>query len=72
MGRPCLGSIARIVSGGKILPFPSDFEGFFTLETLMDFVVFGRVCPVGHSFLVRKVYKWGQNRDCVGRRRLNR
>jgi hypothetical protein len=55
---------------GKILPFVADFEGFFTLKTPVDFVVFSRVCPVGHSFLVRKVYKWGQNRDCVvGRRR---
>jgi hypothetical protein len=55
--------------GGKILPFLADFEGYFTLKTPVDFVVFSRVCSVGHSFLVRKVYKWGQNRDCVGRRR---
>jgi hypothetical protein len=46
-----------VANGGKILPFPADFEGFLTPKSPVDFVVFGQVCPPGHSFLVRKVYK---------------
>jgi hypothetical protein len=52
---------------GKILLFPADSEGFFNPQTPVDFVVLGRVCLPGHSFLARNVYKRGQNRDCVGR-----
>jgi hypothetical protein len=42
---------------GKILPFPTDFEGFLTLLNPVDFVVFSQVCPPGHSFLDGNVYK---------------
>jgi hypothetical protein len=42
---------------GKILPFPADFEGFFTLYTSVDCAVFGQVCFPGHSFLAGNVYK---------------
>jgi len=45
------------VKAGKILPFLADFEGFFTLKTPVDFVVFDHVCPACHSFLAGNVYK---------------